>query len=127
MKKAVPVVLFLLIVAGCQAKLNSESTVKVELMDKNWTTVDPSAKAQKVNVSAKADSGQFNIYFYLEKDKAEVEKEVDQSKTPAKALAQQTKATQADLSANIPANERAVVLITSGDGKKAEVKLKISN
>jgi hypothetical protein len=117
----------LILVTGCRAKLLDESVVKVELMDKEFREIDPISTDQKVNISAKATSGEFNIYVFLAKDKAEVEKEF-QGKPGTKILAHQLKVTsQADLQANIPANERAIVAITSADGKKAEVKLKISN
>ena len=118
----------LILVAGCRAKPLDESVVNVELMDQQFREIDPISSAQKVNVSAKANIGQFNIYVFLDKDKAEVEKEIAQGKAGAKVLAHKLKESdEANLQANIPANERAVVALTSADGKKAEVKLKISN
>ena len=128
MKRLVPLVLLLLMATGCRARLNSESNVKVDLMDKHSTTVDPISREQKINVTATPTKGQYSIYLFLEKDKAAVEKEIDQNKEPAKALDKALKTDKtANLSAQIPANERAVVLIMSGDGQKVEVKLKITN
>ena len=116
-----------MLLVGCRAKLNSESVVPLDPGVTHFTTIDPITSAQTVNVSAKANSGQFSIYVFLEKDKAEAEKEIMQNKVPAKALANQQKTTEASLKAAIPANEKAVVLLTSGDGKKADVKLKLTN
>jgi hypothetical protein len=126
MRKAC-VFLLLLLAVGCRTKLNDESVVNVGAGESQYRMVEPISKEQKVNVSAKANSGTFNIYVFLEKDKAEAEKEIDKGKTGDKVLASKQKATDADLQATIPANQKAVVMLTSGDGKKAEVKLKISN
>ena len=121
--------LFVMVMAvvGCQAKLKSESVVSLDPGMNHFTTVDAITKAQTVNVSATANSGQFNVYVFLEKDKAEVEKEVMLNKVPAKALVHQLKVSEANLQAAVPGNEKAVILLTSGDGKKAEVKLKLTN
>ena len=128
MKKFVPLMMLLLMATGCKARLNSESTAKVELMDKHSTTVDPISREQKITVTATPTTGQYSVYLFLEKDKPTVEKEIDQNKEPAKVLDKALKTDKtATLSGQIPANERAVVLVTSGDGKKAEVKLRITN
>jgi len=127
MKKIIPFVLLLVVVVGCRAKLNDESSTSVELMNQVFRTVDPISKAQKIHVNATASSGQINVYVFLKKDQAEVVKEVERSKPSTKILAQELKTAKATLSAEIPAKEEAVVMIMSADGKKADVKLKINN
>ncbi len=108
-------------------KLNDESVMQVAPGVTRSRTIDAIANSQKINVSATAITGQFNIYVFLEKDQAEVDKGITFGKMSPKVLAHQLKATQADLSATILPNERAAVMVDSGDGKKAEVKLKITN
>ena len=125
MRKACLFVL-LLIAVGC-TKLNSESTVQVKPGDLKYTMVDPISKGQKINVSAKTSDGKFNVYCFLEKDKADVEKDLYQKKVSAKVLAHELKTGGADLNATIPANETAVILLTSDETKNVEVKLKITN
>ena len=129
MRRMALVVLFVMVmlVVGCRAKLKNESAVNLEGGMSHFTTIDAIPQAQTVNVSAKSNGGQFNIYVFLEKDKADVEKEVMQNKVPAKALAHQLKTADANLQAAVPGNEKAVVMLTSSDGKKSEVKLKLTN
>jgi hypothetical protein len=125
MRKACLFVMFLLAV-GC-TKLNSESVVHLKQGDLKYTMVDPISKSQKINVSAKTSDGKFNVYCFLEKDKAEVEKDLNQNKVGVKVLAHELKTGGADLNVTIPANETAVILLTSGEAKNVEVKLKITN
>jgi hypothetical protein len=101
--------------------------MSVNLLDKEFRTVDPISKEQTIKVAATATSGQFNLFVYLEKDKTDAEKAIDANKTSPKILAREEKKEKAEVTATIPANERAVVCIMSGDGKKADVKLRITN
>jgi len=123
MRKACLFVLLLLAV-GC-TKLNSERTVQVKPGDLKYTILDPISKSQRINVSAKTSDGKFNVYCFLEKDQADVEKDLYQKKVNAKVLAHELKTGGADLNATIPANETAVILLTSDEN--VEVKLKITN
>jgi archaellin len=117
----------LILAAGCWTKLLDESVVNVDPTEHKFREIDAISRGQKVTVSAKTNSGQFNIYVYLDKDRAEVEKEFDKGKGVGKILAQKLNASEANLNATIPANEKAIVAVTAAEGKKAEVKLKISN
>jgi hypothetical protein len=125
MRKACLFVL-LLVAVGC-TKLNSQSDVQVKPGDLKYTMVDPISKSQKINVSAKTSDGKFNVYCFLEKDKVEVERDLNQIKVSAKVLAHELKTGGADLTATIPANETAVILLTSAEAKNVDVKLKITN
>lgn len=123
MKRAMPLLLLVLVI-GC-TKLNEDLLVKLEPGVTEYRSIDPITKEQKVNVSAKSDGGQFDIYFFLAKDKAEVEK--NPAKAGAKLLGSKTKTTEATFSATVPANEMVTVSLVSADGKKSEVKLKLTN
>lgn len=126
MKKMAPFFLLLVVAAGCRTKLNEEKVVTVDATPRGLT-IDPIKSAQTVKVSATATSGTINVYFFLAKDQAELENENFGGKAAGKLLGSKLKVTQADLSATVPANEAAVVLAASADGKKAEVKLKVTN
>lgn len=110
-----------------RATLNDETVMPVALGETRSRTIEAISKSQKVNISATSVSGQFDIYVFLEKDQAEVEKEINRGKATAKLLASKLKTTQAELQVTVPANERAVVQLTSADGKKTDVNLKITN
>jgi hypothetical protein len=127
MKRLVPILLLLLVVTGCRARLNSESTAKVELLDKHMTTVDPISREQKINVKVMATTGQFNAFLFLEKDQGAIVTDAEPKKDSPKIMDKALGATTASMSAQIPANERAVVLVMSGDGKPAQVTIKITN
>jgi hypothetical protein len=126
MRKTISAAAILITLVGCRARLNDERTVAVDPGTTQYITVDPIAREQTVKVAATSANGQFNIYFFLEKDKTTVEKEAMTGKLGPKVLDKALKTAKADLSATIPANERATVMLT-GDGPKADVKLKITN
>jgi len=127
MRRFIPIVLVVLAVAGCRTRLQDVSTITVELADKKSRIIEAIKSDQTIKVSGTATTGQFDVQVFLEKDQADVEKDMDAGKKSPKLLAQKTKTTQADVTALIPANQVAVVMITSGDGKKAVVNLKITN
>jgi hypothetical protein len=82
--------------------------------------------AQTVNVSAKGD-GKFKVYLFLAKDRKDIEVTTDTDKAAAKLLAHKKDITEATISATVPANEEAVVLLWAVEKKKVEIKLKIFN
>ena len=124
MKRAIPLLL-LVFVVGCRTKLNDESSMTLNPGDIKSREIDAISGEQKVNISAKADSGEFDIYFFLAKDQTEVEK--NPAKAGAKILDKKLKTGEATLSATVPANEKATVMLMPAGNKKAEVKLKIAN
>ena len=128
MRKIIPVFAVVLGLVGCQAKLNHSSTVEVELADKQSKIVEAISKEQTIKVAGNASSGQFNLYVFLQKDQTAAENDIDRgSKNSPLILAQKVRTNQAEVTALIPANQVAVVMLTSGDGKKATVNLKITN
>ena len=126
-KMIVPGMLMLILIAGCKAKLNSEKTVELPPAGMHDIIVDPITSAQDIKVSAKASSGKFNVYVFLTKDKADVEKAANQNKVSDKVIAHKLDTSDAELKANIAANSEATVLLMSIEAKKVEVKVKLTN
>lgn len=126
MKKAILGFTLVMLAVGCRTRLNDERTVSVDLGG-SFITIEKIKNAQTVKVAATASTGVFDIFFFLEKDQAAVEKELSANKITEKVLAKDLKVTQANFSVNVPANENAVVFVRSSDGKKADVKVKITN
>lgn len=124
-KLVIQMVVLLLLAAGCRSRLISESKLTVEPNGKQHRSIDPISRERTVNIAATAASGQFSIFVFLEKDKSDAEKAIDANKTSPTILAQEPKTAKANLSATIPANERAIVLLKSSE--KTEVNVRISN
>ena len=110
-----------------RAALNDESVIPVAPFETQYKITNPVSKIQEVNISAKAISGQFDIYVYMEKDKAEAEEAIIGRKKTAKIVFSKLNTNEAERKVSVPANESAAIRLTSGDGKKAEVKLKLTN
>ena len=128
MRKLLPFVLLLMLNFGCHTKLNQESTVSLTNIEAKHFLIKPISKEQVINVSAKSTEGTFNVFVFLEKDKNEAVAAIEKTKLDdSKVLNHKLKTPEAELQATIPANETAIVYLVSADGKKAEVKLKISN
>ncbi len=125
-RKALPFVL-LVLAAGCMAKLNTEKTLNLSPGQPEGLAIEKVSKTQSINVSAKAASGKFSVYVFLEKDQNEAEKAIHSGKVNDKIIAHQQKTDSAEFKAAIPANEAAVVMVAAEEGKKAEVKLKVTN
>jgi hypothetical protein len=126
MKRAIPLLL-LVLAAGCQPKLNEDFTFEVSAAQPNAKIVPSIKSDRKVNISAKTNGGKIDVYFFLKKDETEVVREIGFGKRAAKVLASELKTTDAQFSATVPANEEAMIQIESSDGKKVEVKLKITS
>ncbi len=119
--------LVLLGIVGCgKAKLDMESLFEVPVEGKSFK-VDPIKSEQNIQVTGTATQAPVNVYVYLDKNEAAVEKEIMTLKTTANVLAKQEKTEAISLTATIPANETAVVRVTRGGGKAARVQLKITN
>jgi predicted Zn finger-like uncharacterized protein len=109
------------------SKVNIDVVVELTPADVQYRSYEPTSKSQEVNVSAQAISGQFDIYVFLEKDKAEVEAAIIARKKTAKILGSRPNTKDFDQKVSVPPNENAMVRLSSADGKKGEVKLKMSN
>lgn len=126
MRKSIPLIL-LFVLLGCRTRLNDETTVTVDSAEQKYRIIEAITSPQTVKVHAKPDNGQINVYFFLEKDRDEVEKEIERGKQSPKLLAHKLKTAEADLQATVPAKESAMVLIQTADTKKHDVKVKITN
>jgi PBP1b-binding outer membrane lipoprotein LpoB len=128
MKKSLALILlFVVLLAGCRSRVLRDERMTLDAGKAQKVTIDPVSKIQTVSVSATATTGQVDVYLFLEKDLADIEKEISRNKVSPKVLDHKLKVTQADLKADIPANERGVVYVVSSEGQKAEAKLKITN
>jgi len=122
----VAVIAILLISRSGRVTLSDNTTIQVDPSQIKYRVLDPISSAQKIFVTAKS-SEPFNIYVFLEKDLAAVEKDIQADKASDKAITYRIKTDSANLEAMIPANEKAVVGLSSAGGKKTDVKLKITN
>jgi len=119
--------LLIVVLAGCRSRVVRDERMNLEPGQPKKVTIDPNSKGLTVTVSATATTGQIDVYLFLEKDQADVEKEIGRKKVSPKVLDHKLNATQADLKADIPPNERSVVYVVAAEGQKAEVKLKVTN
>jgi hypothetical protein len=101
------------LVSGC-TKLNDERTVQVAPGDEHKLFIDPAKKEQRITVSVSSPGTPVNVSLLLEND-------------PKKALDSKEKVEEATLNATIPADNKAVVLLTSAGARTANVKVKITN
>ena len=114
----------LLVLTGCGGpRLDDKRTVEVGPGETKFSFVDPIKSDQKITVTAKSGA-EFDIYLFLEKNQKTVETEVERGNATG-VLDKAIRATDAKLSATIPADETGTVMIQSK--KKASVNLHIKN
>lgn len=123
----VMVCLLLLVGAGCGTKLEYETAYKLGPGEERTHTIDPAPKEQKIRVLVDATGGSVNVDCFLEKDQQEVEKARRANKKSDKTLASEEKKEKTELQVTVPAQTKAVVLITPTAGKTVDVKVKITN
>jgi hypothetical protein len=115
-----------LVSAGC-AKLNVEKTIEVPFAGEDRQEIDGFRSQQKINVTATvAAGGPVDVFVYLKKDEDEAEKAIFAKKDDHLLAFKRSVADEAKLEATIPANSPAVIYV-GNIGKKATVKLKITN
>jgi hypothetical protein len=115
-----------LLVSGCQRSIY-DGTVQLNRLEVKDLTVDAPAREQKVAVEFSSPGVPIDICVALTKDQQAVKQKLmaglPGTNTPALAAKQQ--AESGTLEATIPAGQEYVVML-SGAGKKAEVKVKIN-
>ncbi len=115
--------LLVLMVAGCEAKLRDTRSFEVKPGDAGKEyRVDPKASERVLKVTATAEGGPIEVYVYLSKDRDVAENSILAKKDEG-ILAKAVKVQEAELTATIPANEEAAVVVTTGDIKSANVQL----
>lgn len=120
--------LFLLVIAGCGTKLDVEKTWELAPGDApKMLIIEKIGREQKVRVQMKSEGGPVNVDCFLEKDQKEVEGARLSGKKSAKVLDSVEKKEEGELVVTVPANSEAVVMVSSASGKKASVKVKVTN
>jgi hypothetical protein len=115
-------------VSGCgRTKLNVGSAFELNLGDNKRITVEPIKHEQKIKVTGTATGAPVNVYVYLSKNEAAADKEILAKKFTDVMLQKQEKTDSVNLEATIPANEAAVVRVSSAGAGKANVEIKITN
>ena len=125
MRRLFPGLMWLLLV-GCAPKLNLEK--KLFDLDTGGKTYDLQAvKAeQKIYVDATATGGNIDVYVFLTKNKAAVEKDIFAKRFGSVIEHAEDKET-VSLQATIPGNEEATVWVKATNQKKPAVSVEIRN
>src|SRR5262245_19263748 len=107
-----PVVVALLVVVGCgKPKLDQSYDSEVSFSGTEYT-IDPIKSEQKIKVNGTA-TAPVDVFIYLQKNKDAADKEIVSRKYSAIILAKQEKTPGIALEATIPANEAAIVRVSS--------------
>jgi hypothetical protein len=118
-----PALIALLMVAGCQSKLNVDHTVQMESATLKSIEIDPPRYDQKMAVTIQSDNP-VTVYIYLQKDKAAVTDAIDKGKKPEAVLTMKENVQNESLDVTVPAKQGAVVTLQT-TSKPASVKLKL--
>lgn len=118
--------LMLLLLAGCSPKLNVEKKL-FDLETSGVTFELQAVKAeQKIYVDATATGGNIDVYVFLTKNKAAVEKDI-LAKKLGSVIAYAEDKESVSLQATIPGNEEASVWVKATTLKKPTVAVEIRN
>ena len=112
------------LVAGC-GKLDVKRDTDVEALGFKAYTIDPAKKEQKVTVTVSSPGVPVNVYLVLEKDRAEVEKALEEHQRPKNVLGSQEKTEQATVEGTVPGGVAASVLLYNPSTKTAHVATQI--
>ena len=125
MRRLIPA-LVLVLFAGCaRTTLKVEKTIDVDTGGLTFN-VDPAKAEQTISVSAKAEGGPIDVYMFLTKNRATIEREMTEQKVVS-AIQKAEKSEDVSLQAKVPAGEETSVWVRASGEKKAHVVLKIQN
>ena len=113
----------LLILAGCQSRLNADKTFQLAAGTSKPFEIDPPRYEQKVSLSIETDAP-VTVHFYLKKNEEAVEKDLTTKQKSDKVLATWSGDGKGELEATVPAHEIAVVDLVAG-AKPAKVKVHV--
>ncbi len=116
--------LVLVLLAGCQSRLNDERTYELTTGDIKTMSIPGPRYQQKVTVTVNSDAP-VDVYAYLDKDKDKVEKALDSAQKPEQLLASQERMQDGSLEFTLPAKEGGVVRIVA-PFRPTKVKIKLS-
>ena len=114
----------IILVAGCQSKLNVERTVDFDAGLDTYIDIDPPKYDQTLSITVTSDTP-IDVYVYLKKDKEAAQRDAMLGKKNSSVVLAGKEKVQSDtLEAKVPAKEPAVVMIRSSS-KAGTAKLKI--
>ena len=116
--------LILLAAAGCQRRLNVTEALSLDVGVVRSLEIDPPRYEQRVTVAVETD-GPVSAYLLLKKDEAAAQEALDKGRKPDHVLASWKGDSPGSLEGTVPANEVAVVILTT-DTKPANVTLRIT-
>lgn len=115
--------LLVLVVAGCEAKLRDTRSFEIKPTDTGKEyRIDPKAGERPLKVTATAEGGTIDVYVYLSKDRDAAEQNI-LAKKDEFILAKAVDVKEADLTATIPPNEEATVVVLCAKLEPATVQL----
>ncbi len=112
-----------LLLAGCQGKLDIAKTYTMEPGDSQFLLVEAPAGEQKINVAVKSGGVPLNVYVVPGTTSAQAQQAVQENK---RVLASKTKAADPTLDATVPAKQ-AYVIMLDGAEKPAKIEVKITS
>jgi hypothetical protein len=125
MRRILPACLLALLVGCGPPKLNHEKDFDVDYGGQTFNMV-PAKVEQTIMVDAVATGNTIDVFVFLAKDKAAVDKGLLTNKIEG-VIASKDKQQTAFLEAKIPPNENWTVMVRASTPKSANVKLKIKN
>jgi hypothetical protein len=111
-----------LALAGCQSRLNDQRTINIDSGKDSFITLDAPRYDQTVSVTVSADVP-VDVYLFLEKDQAEVDRDVTLGKQSSKVLAAKEKVQNDSLEGKVPAKQKPVLMIRSTKSGTATLKI----
>ena len=113
--------------SGCQPSLSFKKQYSLASGEIISLPIDAVGQKQTIQIAANSTSDEkFTIYVYLSKDEAEVDRAIATGAATETILASSEAASQARLSAVIPANESSIVRVDAKN-KPVTVDIKINN
>ena len=125
MRRLIPALMLVLLVGCSRTTLNMSRSIDANNAGKTYD-LEATAAEQTIKVVATAEGGPIDVFIYLTKNKAAVEREIMTTKL-VNVLAEKQNAESVELQAKIPAKEEASVLVRSSTLKKTKASLKITN
>jgi hypothetical protein len=113
----------MLLMAGCQSRLNFDRSMRVEAGKEYTLDIDPPRYDQKVSVTIETDAP-VKAHVYLKKDAEAAEKDLNLKSKSDKVLGEWTGDKSGTIEVAVPAHQIAIVRIEA-TGKAANVKVKV--
>jgi hypothetical protein len=114
---------FVVLMAGCQTRLNMEKTFRLETGTTQTLDVDPPRYDQKVVVTIDTDAA-VDVFVYLKNDAEAVSKDLTLKQKSDKVLGSWSGNKSGTIEVNVPAHQVAIVRIDAMQ-KTANVSVKI--